>query len=77
MKDPAVPPSENLRGILLMCASMAAFTINDTFIKSVTQSLPLYQTIGLRGLIAVLGLTIIALATGRPAQKTQSAISVG
>ena len=64
MKDPAVPPSENLRGILLMCASMAAFTINDTFIKSVTQSLPLYQTIGLRGLIAVLGLTIIALATG-------------
>ena len=45
--------TENLRGILLMCASMAAFTINDTFMKSVTQTLPLYQTIGLRGLIAV------------------------
>jgi drug/metabolite transporter (DMT)-like permease len=58
-----LPPSENLRGILLMCASMAAFTINDTFMKSVTQTLPLYQTIGLRGVIAVIGLTVLALAT--------------
>lgn len=64
MKDRDVPISDNLRGILLMCASMAAFTINDTFMKSVTQSLPLFQTIGLRGLIAVVGLTILALATG-------------
>ena len=58
-----MPPSENLRGILLMCASMAAFTINDTFMKSVTQTLPLYQAIGLRGLIAVVGLGILVLAT--------------
>lgn len=59
-----MPISDNLRGILLMCASMAAFTINDTFMKSVTQTLPLFQTIGLRGLIAVVGLLILALATG-------------
>jgi drug/metabolite transporter (DMT)-like permease len=59
-----VPLTENLRGILLMCASMAAFTINDTFMKSVTQTLPLYQAIGLRGLIAVVGLLILCLATG-------------
>ncbi len=58
-----MPISENLRGILLMCASMAAFTINDTFMKSVTQTMPLFQTIGLRGLIAVVGLTVLALAT--------------
>jgi drug/metabolite transporter (DMT)-like permease len=58
-----LPLSENLRGILLMCASMAAFTINDAFMKSVTQTLPLYQTIGLRGLIAVLGLGGLVLAT--------------
>ncbi|MBL9049317.1 MAG: DMT family transporter [Tabrizicola sp.] len=58
-----MPVSENLRGILLMCASMAAFTINDTFMKSVTQTLPLYQSIGLRGLIAVAGLLILAIAT--------------
>ena len=59
-----MPVSDNLRGILLMCASMAAFTINDTFMKSVTQTQPLFQTIGLRGLIAVLGLTILAFVTG-------------
>jgi drug/metabolite transporter (DMT)-like permease len=64
VKDPILPLSENLRGILLMCASMAAFTINDTFMKSVTQTLPLFQTIGLRGLVAVAGLTLMALATG-------------
>lgn len=65
--------SENLRGILLMCASMAAFTINDTFMKSVTQTLPLFQTIGLRGLVAVAGLAILAVATGafqfRPSRR--------
>ncbi|OYX22434.1 MAG: hypothetical protein B7Z10_13345 [Rhodobacterales bacterium 32-66-7] len=55
--------SENLRGILLMCASMAGFTINDTFMKSVTGTLPLYQTIGLRGLIAVVGLGLLVIAT--------------
>lgn len=59
-----MPLTPNLRGILLMCASMAAFTINDTFMKSVTHTLPLFQTIGLRGLIAVVGLTILCLATG-------------
>lgn len=59
-----MPLSDNLRGILLMCASMAAFTINDTFMKSVTETLPLYQTIGLRGMIAVLGLGLLVLATG-------------
>lgn len=58
-----MPISDNLRGILLMCASMAAFTINDTFMKSVTLTLPLYQTIGLRGLIAVLGLGLLVVAT--------------
>jgi drug/metabolite transporter (DMT)-like permease len=58
-----VPLSDNLRGILLMCASMAAFTINDSFMKSVTTTLPLYQSIALRGLIAVAGLAILAFAT--------------
>lgn len=58
-----MPISDNLRGILLMCASMAAFTINDTFMKSVTLTLPLYQTIGLRGLIAVVGLGLLVIAT--------------
>ncbi len=59
-----MPASENLRGILFMCLSMAAFTVNDTFMKSVTQTLPLYQAIALRGGIAVSGLGLLALATG-------------
>lgn len=59
-----MPISENLRGILLMCASMAAFTINDTFMKSVTQTMPLYQAIGMRGLVSMVGLLIFAVATG-------------
>jgi drug/metabolite transporter (DMT)-like permease len=58
------PLNDNLRGILLMCVSMAAFTINDTFMKAVTQTLPLYQTIALRGMIAVVGLGLVVLFTG-------------
>ncbi|QDC08153.1 DMT family transporter [Oceanicola sp. D3] len=42
--------SENLRGAVLMTASMAAFTINDTFVKSLSDDLPLMQTVFLRGL---------------------------
>ena len=43
---------------------MAGFTINDTIMKSVTATLPLYQTIGLRGLIAVAGLGLIVIVSG-------------
>ena len=38
-----MPVSDNQRGILYMSLSMAAFTINDTFMKAVTQDVPLYQ----------------------------------
>jgi drug/metabolite transporter (DMT)-like permease len=68
-----LPLTDNLRGVLLMCASMAAFTINDTFMKSVTVTLPLYQTIALRGMIAVLGLGVLVAATSayrfRPSRR--------
>lgn len=56
--------SGNLKGILVMCLSMAAFTVNDTFMKDVTRTLPLYQAIALRGVIAVAGLGLLALAAG-------------
>ena len=56
--------SENLRGTIFMCLSMAGFTFNDTFMKSVTAELPLFQVIALRGLLAMLGLILIAVATG-------------
>jgi drug/metabolite transporter (DMT)-like permease len=55
--------SDNSRGILLMCASMLAFTLNDTFMKAVTASMPLFQAILLRGLVSTLGLFLIASRT--------------
>ncbi|MFC3181599.1 DMT family transporter [Cypionkella sinensis] len=56
--------SDNLRGALYMNLSMFAFTVNDAIMKSLTQNLPLYQTIALRGVVAVLGLILLARATG-------------
>ncbi|MBY6049614.1 DMT family transporter [Vannielia litorea] len=52
--------AENLRGAVLMTASMAAFTINDTFIKSLAEDLPLMQTVFLRGLAATPLLALMA-----------------
>jgi drug/metabolite transporter (DMT)-like permease len=64
-----VPISDNLRGILFMCGSMAAFTINDTFMKSVTAEVPLFQTIFLRGVIAMAGLLVVGAVTGAFRQR--------
>lgn len=53
--------SENSRGILLMCATMLAFTVNDTLMKAVTaEGMPLFQAILLRGIGSTLGLLLIA-----------------
>lgn len=52
--------SDNSRGILLMCASMLAFTINDTFIKALTEDIPVFQAMMLRGVLATSGLFLIA-----------------
>ena len=61
--------SENLRGIIFMNLSMGAFTINDAFMKALTKTLPLFQSIALRGVIAVIGLTLLASATGAFRQR--------
>ncbi len=54
--------SDNSRGILLMCGSMLAFTLNDTLVKAVLEGgMDLFQAITLRGVGAVLGLVVIAL----------------
>jgi len=59
--------SDNMRGVLLMCASMLAFTLNDTLVKAVLQEgMNLFQVIALRGIGATLGLMVLALCqTGR------------
>lgn len=59
-----MPLSENARGALWMAIAMAAFTINDTCMKAVTESLPLYQSIFLRGLATTLAIAFIAHRAG-------------
>lgn len=54
--------TDNARGALLMMASMASFTINDTFVKLVGDDLPLMQILFLRGLATT---TLIGLLAWR------------
>lgn len=61
--------SDNLRGVAYMCLSMLAFTVNDTFMKSVTAEVPLFQVIFLRGLIAIAGLLVMGAVTGAFRQR--------
>jgi len=56
--------SDNPRGALLMMLSMAAFTLNDTCMKALSDTLPLAQAIFLRGLATTTLLAGLALATG-------------
>lgn len=52
--------SPNIAGALLMMASMAAFTINDTFVKLVGQTIPLFQLLTLRAILATMLLALMA-----------------
>jgi len=55
--------TENTKGALIMMASMAAFTFNDTVFKTVAGQIPLFQAIFIRGCIVSLGLLIVVLVT--------------
>lgn len=52
--------SDNMTGALLMMASMAAFTVNDTFMKSLAGEVPLFQLLFLRGILTTIAVGIIA-----------------
>lgn len=56
--------TDNLRGVLLMCVAMAAFTINDAFMKAATVDLPVFQAIALRGVLTTLVLTVLVWRAG-------------
>jgi drug/metabolite transporter (DMT)-like permease len=56
--------SDNARGAVLMSVAMAAFTINDTAMKLVMQTVPLFQAIGLRGVLATFALLLISWRMG-------------
>lgn len=57
--------SDNLKGALLMSAAMAGFTVNDVFMKSLSDDMPLMQAIFLRGFLVslALGAALLVLRT--------------
>lgn len=56
--------SPNLRGALLMMASMAAFTLNDACIKATDNALPLFQLLTLRGIATTFLIYLLARRLG-------------
>ena len=55
---------DNLRGATLMCLSMLGFGCNDTVMKFVTQEMPLYQAITLRGMLVMAAIALLARRQG-------------
>jgi drug/metabolite transporter (DMT)-like permease len=53
--------SDNMRGALLMTAAMTAFVVNDAFMKTLSDALPLFQAILLRGIGSSLFLFLLTL----------------
>ncbi len=70
--------SGNARAAGLMVLAMAAFTLNDTCMKAVTETMPLFQAIVLRGVLSSAGLIAIAAHLGalryRPGREDLRAI---
>jgi drug/metabolite transporter (DMT)-like permease len=59
-RQEAMPLSDNARGALYMNMAMLSFTLNDTAMKAAMKTMPLFQAITLRGLVA----TVLLLAIG-------------
>ena len=57
------PLSPNLKGALYMTLSMAGFTLNDTCVKLVAETVPLFQIVFLRGLATTVMLAIMVQMT--------------
>ena len=54
--------SDNARGAALMVASQVAYTVNDSFMKALSDELPFFQAMFIRGLFAAVLLFVAALA---------------
>ena len=72
--------SDNMRGVLFMNIAMLTFTLNDSFMKAVTETMPLFQAITLRGILTTAALVLIGLATGglrpRPQRRDLGVVGV-
>ena len=76
-----MPMSDNTRGVLYMNIAMLAFTVNDSFMKSITLDMPLFQAILIRGALTVAVLAIIAAITGggveiRPKGRDRTVLAI-
>ncbi|MCV2892980.1 DMT family transporter [Lentibacter sp. XHP0401] len=60
-----ISAQDNVRGALLMMASMAAFTFNDAFMKMISEQIPLFQLLTLRGVLTTVLVALVMLAMGR------------
>ncbi|PPE77880.1 EamA family transporter [Kaistia algarum] len=58
------PFAANLRGIIMMMMSSFVFILNDTLIKLASAHLPTGQILVMRGLVALVLMVVVLLATG-------------
>jgi drug/metabolite transporter (DMT)-like permease len=58
-------PDGNVRGIVAMCAAMAAFIVSDAGVKLASQTLPVGQVVLLRGLMCSALVVALLLVSGR------------
>ncbi len=56
--------SDNTRGVIFMVLSMASFTFNDAFIKTLSADLPFFQTVFLRGALTAPMIAALAWVMG-------------
>ncbi|MFD0859188.1 DMT family transporter [Roseovarius aquimarinus] len=56
--------TDNMIGALLMMGAMAAYTINDTLMKTLAGTVPLFQVIFLRGCLTSVAVGVIAWRMG-------------
>ncbi len=56
--------SKNVRGALFMALSMAAFTLNDAMMKSVSDEMSMFQALFLRGAFSTALMVALAVAMG-------------
>lgn len=57
--------TDNMRGALMMMGSMAAFTVNDACMKALSDELPLFQAMFLRGVATSVLLYVLARQMGK------------
>lgn len=71
--------SDNARGAVYMMVAMAAFTLNDAAMKALTQGVPLFQAIAMRGGLMLVGLLVLARLMGqwKPVLPRRDGVIIG